>query len=111
MSIQYRERTKPFDVYNADYTQMNDYHHSFNTMPRTSQLRLAISPGQHKFNNLDFNDLLIKNPNFIPLENAIFLAYDPRIRYLNGLQHVKQQNDYIKYQTNNKIPIQYKSCY
>jgi hypothetical protein len=60
---------------------------------------------------LDFNDLLIKNPNFIPLENTIFLAYDPRIRYLNGLQHVKQQNDYIDYQNNNKIPIQFKAYY
>jgi hypothetical protein len=111
MSIQYREQTIPFDKYNADYTRFNDYHHSFNVSPRTSLLRFTISPGQHIFNNLDYGNLLIHDPRYLPYQETIFLSYDPRIRYLNGLKHVKQQNDYIEYQTKNKIPIEFKSYY
>jgi hypothetical protein len=111
MSIQYRERTLPFDVYNADYTQFQDYHHSFNVAPRTSLLRFTISPGQHIFNNLDYSNLMMNDPRYIPLEQSVFLAYDPRIKYLQGLKHVKQQNDYIDYQSKNQIPIQYKAYY
>ena len=81
MSIQYREKTLPFDVYNADYTQFNDYHHSFNIAPRTSLLRFTISPGQHVFNNLDYSNLMLNDSRYIPLEQSIFLAYDPRIKY------------------------------
>ena len=74
MSIQYRERTLPFDVYNADYTQFQDYHHSFNVAPRTSLLRFTISPGQHIFNNLDYSNLMMNDPRYIPLEQSVFLA-------------------------------------
>jgi hypothetical protein len=110
MSIQYREKTTPLN-FNSEYTQLNNYHHSFNISPKTSLLRFAISPSQHIFNNLDYNNLLLKDPRYIPLEQSIFLEYDPRIKYLQGLKHVKQQNDYIEYSNKNKIPIQYKNYY
>jgi hypothetical protein len=111
MSIQYREQSSPFDVYNADYTQFYDYHHSFDTAPRTSLLRFTISPGQHVFNNLDYSNLMLKDSRYIPYAQTLFLAYDPRIKYLNGLKHVKQQNDYIDQQQKNKIQIEYKQYY
>lgn len=111
MSIQYREQTLPYDVYNADYTKFNNYHHSFNISPRTSLLRFTISPGQRIFNNLDYSNLMLNDPRYIPLEQSIFLTYDPRIKYLQGLKHVKQQNDYIENQNKNKIQIDYKSYY
>jgi hypothetical protein len=54
---------------------------------------------------------MLKDPRYIPYAQSLFLAYDPRIKYLNGLKHVKQQNDYIEQQEKNKIPIQYKQYY
>lgn len=111
MSIQYRERTLPFDVYNADYTRFNDYNHSFNVAPRPSLLRFTVSPSQHIFNNLDYSNLMLNDPRYVSYAETLFLSYDPRIKYLQGLKHVKQQNDYIEQQRENKIPIEYKAYY
>lgn len=111
MSIFFRERTNPPGVYNEDYTRLDDYHHSFNYAPRTSLLRFAISPGHHVFNNLDFNNLLLKDNRYVPTEISYSLEYDPRIRYLQGLKHVEQQNYYIENKNKNKISIDFKSVY
>jgi hypothetical protein len=111
MSIQFRETQMPADVFTADYTKMNEYNYSFNVQPRTSLLRFAISPGQKIFSNLDFNENLSHNPKFVPYDQSLFIKYDPRIKYLQGLENVKQRNDYIQYQRQNQIPIDFKDIY
>lgn len=111
MSIQFRETQMPPNVFNADYTRLNQYNYSFEVQPRVSLLRFALSPGQKIFNNLDFNENLSQNPKFVPFDQSLFVKYDPRIKYLQGLERVKQRNDYIQYQYQNQIPIEFKDIY
>jgi len=111
MSIQFRETQAPPDVFNGDYTKINEYNYSFNVQPRTSLLRFAISPGKKIFNNLDFNNNLVHSPKFVSYDQSLYIKYDPRIKYLQGLENVKQRNDYIQFQMQNQIPVKFKDIY
>ena len=68
----YRDTEKSIHFSTDDYTTLSDYHHSFHSATKTSQLRLAIAPGSEKRWNKSFQrDTLKDTRDFkqIPINN------------------------------------------
>jgi hypothetical protein len=52
--LRFIDSEKSINTSSDDYTTLKNYHHSFNNMTKTSQLRLAIAPGTVKYFNKEF---------------------------------------------------------
>jgi hypothetical protein len=93
----YREN-KPFSSVN-DYTTLKDYHHSFFTSPRLSDLRMVISPGSSKFFNQDFKVNFSSNSK----RDNQFVQTDFEIipfnqsEYISRRENNRSKSDYIGY--------------
>lgn len=72
MSIVYRETQAPVYVSGNDFCTLGNYAHSFNTMPKISQLREVIAPGTvRRFNNA------FQTGNLVPLQSQLAQTEQP----------------------------------
>lgn len=93
----YRE-SKPFSSVN-DYSTLKDYHHSFFTAPRLSDLRMVIAPGSSKFFNQDFKLNFSSNSKrdnqFVQTDFAI-IPFN-QSEYISRRENNRSKSDYIGY--------------
>jgi hypothetical protein len=60
-TLRFRDSEKTINNSGEDYLTLSNYHDSFNTATKTSQLRMAIAPGTVKYFNKSFSNDALKD--------------------------------------------------
>lgn len=118
-SKEYFEIEKSSNYSNEDFVTMTDYHSSFYSAPKLSQLRLAIVPGTDKYFNQSFNPSekegvdrfpFIPRPNYPYMNTSViniapkyteystgFQPYEP-LRYENNKDRINKREEVDDYE-------------